>query len=253
MRLPIRRVVVFAVLFTLYQSAEGIGARLLHSFPVQAALMLACVLAAWPLGHWLGMRGYRAYGLQGRHWAFWLLGGLVLSAMASLSSLALGLGLGWLAWRPGPGIHTFVPALPVMLMAALSTFVPSIAEDILTRGFWWRASGIRWRAPVFVAVSAAIYTLNHIYRLAHGPSEWIMLFAFGIAYASAMLRSGSLWPAVGLHWGWNLSNAWFGHLLPVVMLDHAAMQNLWALANLGMAVVVLSLPLSSRRSAAPGA
>lgn len=253
MRLLTRRIVVFVVLFALYQSAEGIGARLLHSFAVQAGLMIACVLAAWPLGHWLGMGGYRAYALQGRHWPFWLLGGLVLSVMASLSSLALGLGLGWLAWRPGAGIHldAFVPS--AMLMAALSTFVPSLAEDILTRGFWWRAAGIRWNGPVFVAASAAIYTLNHIYRLGHGPSEWMMLFAFGIAYACAMLRSGSLWPAVGLHWGWNLSNAWFGSMLPVVMLDHAAMQNLWALVNLGVAVVVLALPLSSRHPAAPGA
>jgi hypothetical protein len=57
MRLLTRRIVVFVALFALYQTAEGIGARLLHSFSVQAGLMLACVLAAWPLGHWLGMGG----------------------------------------------------------------------------------------------------------------------------------------------------------------------------------------------------
>ena len=51
--------IVFALLFVLYQSAEGVGQRLLHSFSVQAALMVACVLAAWPLSRWLGWRGRR--------------------------------------------------------------------------------------------------------------------------------------------------------------------------------------------------
>lgn len=70
-----------------------------------------------------------------------------------------------------------------------------------------------------------------------------MLFCFGVAYASAMLRSGSLWPAVGMHWGWNLSNALFGSMLPVTVLDHPEAQLLWGAANLAMAVVVLVAPL----------
>lgn len=41
--------IVFVLLFVLYQSAEGVGGRLLHSFAVQASLMLACVLVAWLL------------------------------------------------------------------------------------------------------------------------------------------------------------------------------------------------------------
>lgn len=38
--------IVFALLFVLYQSAEGVGGRLLHSFAAQALLMLACVPAS---------------------------------------------------------------------------------------------------------------------------------------------------------------------------------------------------------------
>jgi len=249
MQASTRRIVAFVALFVLYQSAEGIGADLLHSFFVQAALMTSCVLAAWPLGRWLGFRGYDAYALRGRAWPAWLAGGLLLAALANLASLALGLGLGVFAWRGGGHVDLSAFAPQALALAALSTFVPSIAEDILTRGFWWRASGIRWRAPVFVAASALIYTLNHIYRLGNGPDEWWMLFCFGTAYACAMLRSGSLWPAVGLHWGWNLSNALFGSMLPLVVVDHAEAQRLWALANLGMAIIVLALPLVPR---APG-
>ncbi len=237
-----RRIVTFVILFGLYQGAEGIGARLLHSFAVQAGLMVACVLVAWPLGRWMGWRGYRAYALEGRAWLSWLFAGLLLMTLANLAALALGLGLGCFAWQPAGHVDLAALAPRALLVAAFSTFVPSIAEDILTRGFWWRASGIQWRGGVFVAVSAVLYTLNHIYRLGNGPSEWLMLFCFGIAYASAMLGSGSLWSAVGLHWGWNLSNAVFGGMLPVTVVDHAAAQQLWALVNLVVALVVLLLP-----------
>jgi hypothetical protein len=53
----VRAGVVFALLFVLFQGAEGIGARALHSAAVQAVLMVACVVAAWPLSRWLGYRG----------------------------------------------------------------------------------------------------------------------------------------------------------------------------------------------------
>ena len=61
-----RAATAFAILFVLYQAAEGIGGRLLGSFTVQAALMVAVVVAAWPLGRWLGFRGYDAYALEWR-------------------------------------------------------------------------------------------------------------------------------------------------------------------------------------------
>ena len=246
MPVNMRRVVVFVVLFALYQSAEGIGANVLHSFAVQAGLMLACVLVAWPLGRWLGFRGYDAYALVGSGWPAWLAGGLLLAALANLAALAMGLGLGIFAWDPGAEIQLGQFAPVALVIAAFSTFVPSIAEDILTRGFWWRASGIRWNGALFVAVSALLYTLNHVFRLANGPTEWLMLFCFGVAYASAMLRSGSLWPAVGLHWGWNVSNALFGSMLPVKVVDHPDAQILWALMHLVLAVVVLTVPFTAK-------
>jgi len=57
--------------------------------------------------------------------------------------------------------------------------------------------GQRW---VFILVSAALYVLNHIYRLHKGPVEWGMLFCFGLAYGSVLWRTRTLWAAVGLHW-----------------------------------------------------
>ena len=119
----------------------------------------------------------------------------------------------------------------------------SLAEDILTRGFWYRAAGIRWRSGVvFVLASSTIYVLNHIYRLDNGPQEWLLLFCFGLAYAVALWRSGSLWGAVGLHWGWNLGNGVLAAAMPVSATDAHAAGWLSMGAHLLMLLLILALP-----------
>ena len=103
----------FACLFLLYQSAEGVGDRLLHSFPAQAGLMLACVVAAWPVSRWLGFRGLDAFALPLRARALaWLPPLLVLAFALKAAALQAGLALGIYApdatsaidrWRVGGG------------------------------------------------------------------------------------------------------------------------------------------------------
>lgn len=239
----------FACLFLLYQSAEGVGDRLLHSFPAQAGLMLACLVAAWPVSRWLGFRGLGAFALplRGRALA-WLPPLLALAFALKAAALQVGLALGIYAPdSAGAATAGVLTALPMLL---LSTFVPSIAEDILTRGFPYRAAGIRWRrGATFVAASSLLYVLNHLYRLSLGPMEWLMLFAFGLAYATALWRTGSLWAAVGLHWGWNLGNATLAIAMPTSTVDTAGGRVLSMAAHLLMLGIVLAI---SRRRAPAG-
>lgn len=233
----------FVVLFLLYQSAEGIGDRLLHSFAAQAALMTACVLVAWPLSRWLGFRGYGAWALDTRSRSLgWLGIGLLLAFAAKALALWIGTRTGVYAAAadatPQPTM-AMMAALPLLL---ISTFIPSIAEDILTRGFWYRGAGIAWqRGTAFVALSTLAYVANHIYRLGLGAHEWIMLACFGVAYATALWRTGTLWTAVGLHWGWNLANALFGALIPLDIAAPTAAPMLSAAVHLLLAGVVLAL------------
>jgi len=244
-----RALLAFVLLWLLYQGAEGVGARWLHSFPVQAGLMLACVLAAWPLSRWLGYRGYAAYALSGGNGLrWWLPAGLLLAVLAKFGAARLGLHLGvYTADAPAAGAFAaLLAALPLLL---LSTFVASLAEDILTRGFWYRAAGLRWRSGVvFVLASSAIYVLNHIYRLGNGPLEWLMLFCFGLAYAAALWRSGSLWGAVGLHWGWNLGNGLLAAVMPVSTTNAHAAAGLSIGAHLLVLLLVLAVPKSRTSS-----
>ena len=232
----------FVCLFLLYQSAEGVGDRLLHSFPAQAGLMLACVVAAWPVSRWLGFRGLDAFALPLRARTLaWLPPLLVLAFALKAGALQAGLALGIYApdaTNPSP-LSGLAAALPMLL---LSTFVPSIAEDILTRGFPYRAAGIRWRrGAAFVGASSLLYVANHLYRLTLGPMEWLMLFVFGLAYATALWRTGSLWAAVGLHWGWNLGNATLAIAMPTSTVDTDGGRLMSMAAHLLMLATVLAV------------
>ena len=251
----VRAGIVFALLFVLYQSAEGVGGHLMHSFAVQAALMLACVVVAWPLSRWLGYRGYGAYALDRAPLSFaWLGGGLVVACAAKALAIGVGEKLGVYAATgvsfSATGFAALGAGLPMLL---LSTFVPSIAEDILARGFWYRAAGIRWqRGLAFVAFSAGSFLLNHIYRLDRGPTEWLMIFCMGLAYATALWRAGTLWAAVGLHWGWNLANGVLDPLLPADTLDAHGSNLLTSAVHLLLVVLLFGVP-SSRASTAKDA
>lgn len=238
-----RAVAAFAILFFLYQGAEGIGGRLLHSFPAQAAFMVAMVVVAWPLGRWLGFRGYDAYALDRQRAAPVLLGGgLALALLLKYLAVCIGMAFDVYAARPpavAPAAVSFLSSIP---WALLVTFIPSIAEDILTRGFLYRALRVRWVPWVFVVASAGLYVLNHIYRLSAGPAEWAMLFCYGLAYATAVVRTGSLWLAVGLHWGWNLANVLIDDILPYQVVSAFWSPWLSGGAHLLMLGVLFALP-----------
>ncbi|RYZ11174.1 MAG: CPBP family intramembrane metalloprotease [Alphaproteobacteria bacterium] len=130
---------------------------------------------------------------------------LALAFIAKAAALVAGFQIGaYSSFAVSPPTDISVASIAILL-ALISTFIPSIAEDILTRGLWWRATP--WMTgAAFILITSVIYVLNHIFRLAEGPAEWIRLFCFGIAYAAAMARFRTLWAAVGLHWGWNLAN-----------------------------------------------
>jgi membrane protease YdiL (CAAX protease family) len=192
-----RLLLVAALLFVFYQLPEGVGNyKLLALFP----------LVAWWGSRTLGFSGMRAWYLDARPgWLRLLLLGLVLSIAAKFAAIAIGTrtGVYTYAWSALPAGTALAGALALL---AVSTFIASTAEDILTRGLVLRAFpklGGHWG---FIVVSAALYVLNHIYRLHKGPVEWLMLFCFGLAYAAALYRTRTLWAAVGLHWGWNLAN-----------------------------------------------
>lgn len=236
--------VAFAALFLAYQLPEGLGLLILGSFSIQATLLLTFFPVAWVVGRALTDRPLEAYALE-QVALFWrpLAGCFVLAVAAKALAVAIGGKLGVFAWQPASADP--VQAAKALLSGLVITFAPSVAEDIVTRGFWYRASGLRWRPAAFVLASSAIYVANHIYRLSNGPGEWAMLFSFGLAYGLAVVRFGSLWPAVGLHWGWNYGNLFASTLWPYETLSTSGSQALAIAAHLALAAIVVLL---SRRT-----
>lgn len=172
-------------------------------------LMLAFLPAAWLVARALKLRVGTAYALEwNRAAAAYLAGGFLLALLAKLGALWSGTRLGLYAHVSGT-LDWRELALAIAWTLPF-TFVPSVAEDILTRGFWARVPEGSWTAWRFVLFTSALYVLNHLYRLGNGPTEWLMLFCFGLAYGTAFWRTGSLWAAVGLHWGWNFSGTILG-------------------------------------------
>ncbi len=190
----------FVVLFVCYQAPQALRTPM---------LMLAFLPVAWLVARALKLGMGAAYALEWNRRTAWLLGGgFLLALLAKFGSVLIGAQLG--LYKSGPRGVPLQMFLEVLAWTSVFTFVPSIAEDILTRGFWARVPGWHWTAWRFVLFSSGVYVLNHIYRLGNGPTEWLMLFCFGIAYATALWRTGSLWAAVGLHWGWNFTGAMVG-------------------------------------------
>jgi len=193
-----RLLLVALVLFAAYQLPHGVG---------NDYLILLFPLAAWWGSRALGFGALRAWYLDARTgWLRFLVLGLVLAVLAKCAAIVIGTqaGVYRFAWKDDIVATGLAGALAWI---AFSTFIPSVAEDILTRGLVLRAFPRLAQRWTFILVSAALYVLNHIYRLHKGPAEWGMLFCFGLAYGAALWRTRTLWAAVGLHWGWNLANA----------------------------------------------
>ena len=212
--------------------------------------MVSSVVAAWRVGKWiLRWRDYAAYVLEWHsRTLLWLVAGVVLSLLGKAAAIAVGLQIGVYIRTAAPTRGLSLANIGVVLLA---TFIASIAEDIITRGFWWRVKPVAATSGRFVIASALIYLLNHVFRLSNGPREWFMLVCLGIAYATALARTGSLWAAVGLHWGWNLANGLADGLISIDA-NPALTPYLSGVTNLAMTLIVLALPIWRPREAASG-
>lgn len=114
-------------------------------------------------------------------------------------------------------------------MILLITGFPSVAEDILTRGYLYAHGKERMNAVVWIFLSALVYVLNHIWRLNEDPAVLIYLFILGLGLALAVWRTGNLWMAFGIHWGANLSFQYSSSIFKIE--DHGnSYENTWLLA-----------------------
>lgn len=210
-----RLIAIFAILFVAYQAGEGLAIRVFHSDAMLIALRLGFLPLAWLCGRALGFRGLDAWYMgRAPGWAKLLAASFALAILAKIATLAIGAELG--VYQAGSVAAVgWVGILTAALGLLPYTFFPSVAEDIVTRGFLMRALPALSQRWSFIVASAALFVLNHIYRLSDGPAEWTRLFCMGLAYAAALYYTRSLWPAIGLHMGWNFMGALSDRVTPM--------------------------------------
>ncbi len=143
----------------------------------------------------------------------WLLTAL-LGAAALALELSIGLAGGFL--RPAPGDWSILPWSLV-----LAVFVPAIGEELVFRGMLTPdrdEQPVLWRA---ILPSTLLFVLWHVFEaLTFMPDAAAVFLRPDFLATTAVLgltggvlrhRTGSLWPAVVLHWvevaGWQI---WFG-------------------------------------------
>ena len=186
------------ILFIIYHFPEFFSALW-----IAAVFKIGFLLMAFIIARWQGWKGLGGYGLTfHRGWIKNLIIGLLIGIFFFVLSE-------WLAIKAGYekliSVESAVAIIKLLLLTLLMTFFPSIAEDILTRGYLYGHLKNVLKPAVFVLISSLFYVLNHIWRLTEGANVLSYLFVLGIALSWALIYTKSLWLTLGIHWGSNIA------------------------------------------------
>ncbi len=190
-------VIGFLLLFFVYHFPEYFSA-----FWIMATFKIGFLLVAFLLARMQGWKGLGGYGLGlTKRWAIDLIKGLFIGLFFFALSVIVSVKAGYEAITE---TGTFTNALDHLPMILLMTAFPSVAEDILTRGYLF-AHLKSIKSPGWILLSSVVYVLNHIWRLNDGPAVLTYLFILGLVLAFAVWITRSLWLAFGIHWGANIA------------------------------------------------
>jgi membrane protease YdiL (CAAX protease family) len=187
----------FIFLFFIYHFPE-----FFQPFWITVVFKIGFLVAAIFLCRLQGWKLLEGYGLSiTGNWYSILLGGLLAGIVSFSLSIILSIGLKFEELKNIQSFSFFLKSLPLTLVM---TFFPSIAEDILTRGYLF--GHLKSVKPIFwMLLSAAIYVLNHIWRLNDDLSVLSYLFLLGLVLSFCVVIMKSLWLALGIHWGANIA------------------------------------------------
>jgi uncharacterized protein len=204
-RITLSAIAGFLILFSIYHFPE-----FFPEFWIMATFKTGFLVAAFILAKLQGWKDLGGFGLGFKGgWLKQLLTGLALGCLCFGISFFVSVQAGF---ERITAIHLLPAVIKQLPLILLMTAVPSIAEDILTRGYVYAHVGRFMKPTAWVFLSSLIYVLNHIWRLNDGAAVLSYLFFLGLALAYAVVIGKSLWLAFGIHWGSNLAfeflNAW---------------------------------------------
>lgn len=193
-------VIGFMILFALYHGAEYF---VLFQYKPLVFLLIQIVffVAAALIARWQGFNGLSAWGLGYKHnWPGQLIAGMLMGILLYGISFLISIGL---QSEEIVGVSSFPSMLGPVTLFCFGNLFSSFSEDILTRGYLYKHWNKKLPVTLLVFVSAFIYLLNHIYRLADGWQTWSYLFALGLLFIIPVLLTKRLWFTGGMHWMGN--------------------------------------------------
>jgi uncharacterized protein len=205
---------------------------------------LGLYAAFFPLAHGVGrLTGAGGLGAMGlaphRGWGRNLLLGFVFCAAFWMLKYVLLWALG--AFR----VEGVRPAGDLAVLggqALLAMFLSSATDEVLLRGYLFRQLSGHLSAGALVALTTFLYVVNHVWYVHLTLGDAVFLGLLGLMFALALVRTGSLWLGLGLHWGGNVAyrlHAGFdagGGVLRRVALTEAPWHE-----GVGLAVTALAL------------
>lgn len=188
----------FFILFLIYHFPEFFSV-----FWVAAVFKTVFLLVALLLAFFQGWRKVSIYGLILKSkWGLKLFLGLIVGLFGFGLSVLISTLFGFEKIVSFPSTQMLIDQLPMIL---LMTSIPSIAEDILTRGYLFGHLKNVMSGKMWILISAVVYVLNHIWRLTDGVAVLSYLFLLGLLLAYTVWDTKSLWLAFGIHWGANIA------------------------------------------------
>lgn len=137
-------------------------------------------------------------GLTTRQLPAGLFGGLALGVgFMALNALAL-----WML----KGAHFTTARIPdTGTLAGLAFFflVFAACEELLFRGYPFRALAESARPWVAIVITSAAFGILHGFNPGAGPFALLNICLAGVILALLYFHTHNLWLAIGFHWGWN--------------------------------------------------
>lgn len=168
---------------------------------VEAGLALAVLAPLIVMARFVDKRPLTTIGF-GPPRLFDLLTGTIIGALIFAAPLAALLALGAAVFAPDLGAF----AAEALALGLIVCFLNVITQEALVRSYMFQELWAKYGAWIATGVTTAIFLALHAGAIAQGQQG--LIAGANILLASLMLslayvRTGQLWLAIGLHFGWN--------------------------------------------------
>lgn len=178
-----------------------------EQLPIEIISAASAVAAVWLFGIFTRSVRLGELGLGHRSGANFALTGIIIGIALVVSMLAALYVLGALTLNPEYRFE----ATPAVLSLAAGVFANVIAQDVIFFGFMLTLIRKKTSTVLAVPVVSMLFVAAHAGVFTEPWPTWSIgsanLFLAAVMLSLAFLRSQTLWLGIGVHAGWNLTQA----------------------------------------------